>query len=80
MFLRDFMEDVFHTGSNLKFPAVRENGDLSKYYVVFAQNKGNCYIIGLWCELTYKEDFDKFTCIMVKTVRLHRKMSNRKDK
>lgn len=41
------MEDVFHTGSNLKFPAVRENGDLSKYYVVFAQNKGNCYIIGL---------------------------------
>lgn len=41
------MEDVFHTGSNLKFPAVRENGDLPKYYVVFAQNKGNCYIIGL---------------------------------
>lgn len=42
LFLRDFMEDVFHTGSNLKFPAVCEKGDLSKYYVVSAQNKGYC--------------------------------------
>ena len=36
------MEDVFHTGNNLECPAVREKGDLYKYYVVFAQNKGNC--------------------------------------
>ena len=42
LFSGDFMEDVFHTGNNLECPAVREKGDLYKYYVVFAQNKGNC--------------------------------------
>lgn len=74
------MEDVFHTGNNLKCPAVREKGDLYKYYVVFAQNKGNCQVIGLWCDLTYKADCVKSTCITGKTVRQHRIMWNRKGK
>ena len=39
------MEDVFHTESNLKFPAVHEKGELYKYDVVLAQSKGTLILL-----------------------------------
>lgn len=39
------MEDVVHSESNLKFPAVHAKGDLDKYYVSLAQSKGTVILL-----------------------------------